>query len=457
MNVGLVVQLKKNVVKAVNIKELAGGLNAKNVLERAVVSELVRLVDGTAGGTAKPFAPRKGSPCVVLFVGLQGAGKTTTATKYAFHHARKGFKPALVCADTFRAGAFDQLKQNATKAKIPFYGSYTETDPARIAADGVALFREQKCDLIIVDTSGRHKQEAALFEEMRAVAAVCEPQLTVFVMDASVGQAVGEQAAAFRGAVDVGAVIVTKTDGHARGGGALAAVAATRAPIIFLGTGEHTDEFEPFEPRSFISRLLGKGDLSGFMDRINEVMPRGEGPGSQEALDKMLQAGHFSLRAMYEQFQHISKLGPMSAVLSMIPGMADAMPSSQDAASSARIKRFMCMMDSMTDAELDCTDIKVLSQPSRVERVARGSGRSYPEALELLEEYKRMAKMMGGLKGMKMPKKGGLSPLAQNLNLQQMQRAIPPELLRQLGGPAALAQMMKTMEGGGGRDLLGGS
>jgi len=163
------------------------------VLERAVFAELVRLVDGTGG--AKPFAPKKAQPCVVLFVGLQGAGKTTTATKYAYHHARKGFKPALVCADTFRAGAFDQLKQNATKARIPFYGSYTETDPARIAADGVRLFREQKCDLIIVDTSGRHRQEAALFEEMRAVAAAVEPQLTIFVMDASVGQAVGEQGA----------------------------------------------------------------------------------------------------------------------------------------------------------------------------------------------------------------------------------------------------------------------
>jgi signal recognition particle subunit SRP54 len=440
----------QNVVKAVNIKEMAAGLNAKNVIERAVFSELVRLVDGSGG--AKPWAPKKGAPSVVLFVGLQGAGKTTTATKYAYAYARKGFKPALVCADTFRAGAFDQLKQNATKAKVPFYGSYTETDPARIAADGVELFRKQGCDLIIVDTSGRHKQEASLFEEMQAVSAAVDPQLTVFVMDASVGQAVGDQAAAFRSAVDVGAVIVTKTDGHAKGGGALAAVAATRAPIIFLGTGEHTDEFEPFEPRSFVSRLLGRGDWSGFMDKISDVIPAASQP---ELMDK-LASGQFSMRILYEQFQHISALGPMSAVMSMIPGMADVVPKGQEAAGAARIKRLMCLMDSMTAAELDTTDVKLLSTPSRLERIARGAGRPVQEAVELLEEYKRMAKMMGGLKGMKMPKKGGISPLSQNLNMAQMQRAIPPALLKQMGGPNALAQMMRQLDGKDLSSMMGG-
>lgn len=374
---------------------MAAGLNAKNIIERAVFSELVRLVDGSGG--AKPWAPKKGSPSVVMFVGLQGAGKTTTATKYAYTHARKGFKPALVCADTFRAGAFDQLKQNATKAKVPFYGSYTETDPARIAADGVELFTKQGCDLIIVDTSGRHKQEASLFEEMQAVAAAVSPSLTVFVMDASVGQAVGDQAAAFRAAVDVGAVIVTKTDGHAKGGGALAAVAATQAPIIFLGTGEHTDEFEPFEPRSFVSRLLGRGDWHGFMDKISEVIPASAQP---ELMDKLTQ-GQFSMRIMYEQFQHIGSMGSISSVMSMIPGMADMMPKGQEAASAARIKRFMCLMDSMTAAELDSIDVKIFSVPSRLERIARGAGRPLPEVIELVEEYKRMSKMMGGLKGMK--------------------------------------------------------
>ncbi|PKI48482.1 hypothetical protein CRG98_031104 [Punica granatum] len=137
--------------------------------------------------------------------------------------AIKGWKPALVCADTFRAGAFDQLKQNATKAKIPFYGSYTESDPVKIAVEGVETFKKENCDLIIVDTSGRHKQEASLFEEMRQVSEATKPDLVIFVMDSSIGQAAFDQAQAFKQSVPVGAVIVTKMDGHAKGGGALSA------------------------------------------------------------------------------------------------------------------------------------------------------------------------------------------------------------------------------------------
>jgi len=440
------------VITAVNLKELAAGLNAKTVLERAVFAELVRLVDGTEGGAAKPFVPKKGQPCVVLFVGLQGAGKTTTASKYAYHHSRRGFKPALVCADTFRAGAFDQLKQNATKAKVPFYGSYTETDPAVIAADGVALFREQKCDLIIVDTSGRHRQEASLFEEMRAVAAAVQPQLTVFVMDASIGQAVSEQAGAFRAAVDVGAVIVTKTDGHAKGGGALAAVAATRAPIIFLGTGEHVDEFESFEPKAFVSRLLGRGDLSGLLDKLNESM----GKESQQEMSDKLSTGVFTMRLLYDNYAQLQRMGPLSSVLALFPGMADAArPAGGDAVNTQRIRNFMCLLDSMTQAELDCTDVRVLQQASRLERIARGAGRPYQEAVELLEEYKRMAKMMSGLKGLKQPKKGGVSALTHSQNMAQMQKALPPHLLQQLGGVQGLSKALKQLDGKDLSSLMG--
>ena len=168
----------------------------------------------------------------------------------------------MVCADTFRAGAYDQLKQNATKLRCPFYGSYTEADPVAIAAEGVAQFRKEKYEVIIVDTSGRHRQEAALFEEMQEIRVAIEPDNVVFVLDATQGQAVHEQATSFHEAIDIGSVVVTKLDGHAKGGGALSAVAATGAPILFLGSGEHFDDFEPFVARSFVSRLLGMGDMS---------------------------------------------------------------------------------------------------------------------------------------------------------------------------------------------------
>jgi len=288
-----------------------------------------------------------------MFVGLQGAGKTTTCCKYAAHYKKKGWSPGLVCADTFRAGAFDQLKQNATKAGIPFYGSYDATDPATIAAAGVAKFREERRDLIIVDTSGRHRQEEALFEEMRQVAAAVSPDLVIFVMDGSIGQAAFDQAAAFRAAVDVGAVILTKMDGHARGGGALAAVAATAAPIAFLGTGEHLDELERFDPKSFVGRLLGRGDWKGFVDRIADAVPPG-GEAGMEAVLASLQAGRFTLRLMYDQFAALQRMGPLGQVMGMIPGLAGMMggpdgAAGADKASALKMRRSMTIMDSMTD------------------------------------------------------------------------------------------------------------
>jgi signal recognition particle subunit SRP54 len=158
--------------------------------------------------------------------------------KYAYHYKKKGYKPAMVCADTFRAGAYDQLKQNATRAGVPFYGSYDITDPAEIAEEGVKVFEQSRRDIIIVDTSGRHAQSTALFEEMRAIVQRVKPNMTVFVMDATTGQSAGDQARAFKASVDVGGVIITKMDGSAKGGSTLSAVAATRSPVLFLGTGE---------------------------------------------------------------------------------------------------------------------------------------------------------------------------------------------------------------------------
>lgn len=166
---------------AVASADKGAGLNKRKVVEKAVVDGLAAMLDpasasGSSGpssssssSSSRPAEPKRGRPTVVMFVGLQGAGKTTTCCKYAAHYKKKGWAPGLVCADTFRAGAFDQLKQNATKAGVPFYGSYAATDPATVAAAGVAKFREEKRDLIIVDTSGRHRQEEALFEEMRQV------------------------------------------------------------------------------------------------------------------------------------------------------------------------------------------------------------------------------------------------------------------------------------------------
>lgn len=423
------------------------------------------------GGDRPAPEPRRGRPTVVLFVGLQGAGKTTTCAKYAYLHKRRGFRPAMVCADTFRAGAFDQLKQNATKAQVPFYGSYSETDPASIAAAGVRRFRAEKRDLILVDTSGRHRQEEALFEEMRAVAEAVRPDLVVFVMDGSIGQAAHDQAKAFHDAVDVGEVIVTKLDGHAKGGGALSAVAATGAPVAYLGTGEHLTDLERFEAPRFVGRLLGRGDWAGLLDKLKEMHGQdrgGEGKGSagsagssslaaafsqQETLDK-LQRGEFTPRLMYEQFQGIQKMGPINQLMQMLPGFSNAQlpagPNGEDSALAMR--RMMTIMDSMTERELDCADLKVLAEPSRVLRWSRGSGIPLPEVRGFLERFAALAKTFtAAMKNFgKMPKgRGGNDPRAMQQQMAQMAKGMPPQFMQMLGGQGGMQQLMKQLEGGG--------
>ncbi|KAJ0007658.1 hypothetical protein Pint_30166 [Pistacia integerrima] len=429
----LVRDMQTNIKKIVNLDDLAAGHNKRKIIQQAIFNELCKMLD-----PGKPsFTPKKGKPSVIMFVGLQGSGKTTTCTKYAYYHQKKGWKPALVCADTFRAGAFDQLKQNATKAKIPFYGSYTESDPVRIAVEGVETFKKENCDLIIVDTSGRHKQEAALFEEMRQVSEATKPDLVIFVMDSSIGQAAFDQAQAFKQSVSVGAVIVTKMDGHAKGGGALSAVAATKSPVIFIGTGEHMDEFEVFDVKPFVSRLLGMGDWSGFMDKIHEVVPMDQQP---ELLQK-LSEGNFTLRIMYEQFQNILKMGPIGQVFSMLPGFsAELMPKGREKESQAKIK------------QLDSSNPKLMND-SRIMRIARGSGRQVREVMEMMEEYKRLAKIWSKMKGLKIPKKGEMSALSRNMNAQHMSKVLPQQMLKQIGGVGGLQSLMKQM--GSAKDMMG--
>ncbi|CAK7316179.1 Signal recognition particle 54 kDa protein [Vulpes lagopus] len=393
VNIKLVKQLRENVKSAIDLEEMASGLNKRKMIQHAVFKELVKLVDPGV----KAWTPTKGKQNVIMFVGLQGSGKTTTCSKLAYYYQRKGWKTCLICADTFRAGAFDQLKQNATKARIPFYGSYTEMDPVIIASEGVEKFKNENFEIIIVDTSGRHKQEDSLFEEMLQVANAIQPDNIVYVMDASIGQACEAQAKAFKDKVDVASVIVTKLDGHAKGGGALSAVAATKSPIIFIGTGEHIDDFEPFKTQPFISKLLGMGDIEGLIDKVNELK-----------LDDN--------EALIEKLKH--------------------------------------ELDSTDGA-------KVFSkQPGRIQRVARGSGVSTRDVQELLTQYTKFAQMvkkMGGIKGLfkggDMSKNVSQSQMAK-LN-QQMAKMMDPRVLHHMGGMAGLQSMMRQFQQGAAGNMKG--
>ncbi|XP_050407440.1 signal recognition particle subunit SRP54 [Patella vulgata] len=450
VNIRLVKALRENVRSVIDFDEMAGGLNKRRMIQSAVYKELVKLIDPGV----KAWQPSKGKSNVIMFVGLQGSGKTTTCTKLAYYYQKKGWKTCLICADTFRAGAFDQLKQNATKARIPFYGSYSESDPVVIAQEGVDKFKDENFEIVIVDTSGRHKQEDSLFEEMLQVHQAVNPDNVVFVMDASIGQACEAQARAFKDKVDVASVIITKLDSHAKGGGALSAVAATKSPVIFIGTGEHIDDFEPFKVQPFVSKLLGMGDIEGLIDKVNELKLD-----DNEELMKKLKQGQFTLRDMYEQFQNIMKMGPFSQIMGMIPGFSpDFMSKGTEQESMARLKKLMTMMDSMNDAELDSIEGEKLfsRQPNRVQRVARGSGVSIKEVNDLLSQYKKFAQMvkkMGGIKGLFKGGKGG--DISKNVNPaqmaklnQQMAKVMDPRVLQQMGGMQGLQNMMRQFQQG---------
>lgn len=212
-----------------------------------------------------------------------------------------------------------------------------------------------------------------------------EPDQIIFVMDASIGQACEAQARAFKETVDVGAVIVTKLDGHAKGGGALSAIAVTKSPIIFIGTGEHIDDLEAFKTRPFISKLLGMGDIEGLIDKVNELKLED----SEELIGKLKQ-GQFTLRDMYEQLQNIQKMGPFNQIIGMLPGFGqDFLPKGSEGESTAKLKRMMTMMDSMNDWELDhLAGQKLFSKEhGRINRVARGSGVSRGEVRHFLTNF----------------------------------------------------------------------
>lgn len=447
VNVKLVGNLRKSIKATVNFSNLPPHTNKKRLIQKAVFDHLVALVDPHA----EPFKPKKGKANVIMFVGLQGSGKTTTCTKLARHYQARGFKSCLVCADTFRAGAFDQLKQNATRAKIPFYGSLTQTDPAIVAGEGVARFKKERFEIIIVDTSGRHRQEADLFDEMVQIQKAVQPDQTIMVLDATIGQQAEAQSKAFKETADYGAIIITKTDGHASGGGAISAVAATHTPIVFIGTGEHMLDLERFVPKTFVSRLLGMGDMAGLVEHVQSLQL------DQKDTMKNIQEGIFTVRDMRDQIQNIMKMGPLSKMAGMIPGLGQMTSGMDDAQGTEKMKRMIYICDSMNEKELNSDGKIFVAEPSRMTRVAGGSGTSVREVEELLSQQRMMAGMAKKVQGMSKQMKAGQGAMAGGNRQQQM--AAAQKRMQSLGGAGGMpggggmpdmSALMKMMGGAGG-------
>ncbi|KAH0484429.1 MAG: hypothetical protein KVP17_002216, partial [Porospora cf. gigantea B] len=340
VNIQTVKRLKDSITKQLAAEKDG---DRRRVVQQAIARSLMDILQVEK----EPFKPRKDKCNVIMTVGLQGAGKTTTCGKLALHYKRRGYRAALVCADTFRAGAFDQLKQNCAKIRVPFYGNDSETDPAVLAREGVEIFRKEHYNYIIVDTSGRHKQEAALFREVQVVYEAVKPDDVIFVLDSHIGQACKDQAQAFKEAVPVGSIIITKLDGHAKGGGAITAVTTTGAPISYIGQGEHLQDLESFDPASFIRGLLGLGDIPGLFKEIQEHV--------SESMVSNMRKGKFSFRDLQSQFKMMLSMGGVQGLMSKLPGLAPGMDEEGPMAASF-LKKSLVMLDSFTTKELDCAD-----------------------------------------------------------------------------------------------------
>lgn len=443
VNIKLVAKLRDNIKKKVqtDIGEDESATNKRKKLQKIVYDELCGLVDSHE----EPPKPKKlsqqkskivkgkkkiinsnESSHIIMFVGLQGAGKTTSCTKLAVYYKRRGYKVGLVCADTFRAGAFDQLKQNAIKSSIPYYGSYLETDPVKVAYQGVEKFKQEKFDIIIIDTSGRHKQEQSLFNEMIQISETVKPTQTIMVMDGSIGQAAESQAQAFKTSSNFGSIILTKMDGHARGGGAISAVAATKTPIVFIGTGEHVGDLEIFKPTSFISKLLGIGDIQSLIEHVQNLNLQDDE--SHKKTIENFKEGKFTLRDFQTQMNNFLKMGPLTNIASMIPGMSNIMSQVGEEETSKKIKNMIYIMDSMTTKELDSDGRVLIDEPERIVRIARGSGCSVVEVEMVLQQQRMMSTMALSAKNMQQP--GGM---AGNPSMQRMmqQAQLNPNFMQQ--------------------------
>ncbi len=381
VNVKLALKLTKEVERRALSEEPPPGKSAREHVIRIIYEELVRILGEPREITLKKH--------VILMVGLYGQGKTTTAGKLANYFKKRGLSVGLVAGDVHRPAAYDQLKQIADKVGVPVYGKPGEKKAPKIVRQGLEQFKNT--DVIIIDTSGRHSLEKDLIEEIKRVAKVAGADEVFLVLDATVGQQAGPQAKAFHDAVGITGVILTKLDGSAKGGGALSAVAETGAPIVFIGTGEHIEDLEKFDPARFISRLLGMGDIQSLLETASEVMDEEKA----EELAKRMMSGKFNLIDMYNQMEAMTKMGPLKKVFAML-GFVDRLSDEEMEELQRKLRDFRIIMDSMTREELE--NPKIIKS-SRIKRIARGSGKRPEDVRALLKHYNQSKKAIKGFSG----------------------------------------------------------
>jgi len=358
-------------------------LSPAQEVTRIVRDELIALL----GGTTSELALSK-TPAVILLAGLQGSGKTTSAAKLALHLKGRGRYPLVVAADLTRPAAVQQLVTLGKQIGIPVYEPGDRKDAVEVAREGVREAKQTGRDTVIVDTAGRLHIDEELMREVAAVAAAVEPQETLFVADSMTGQDAVRSASGFAAALPLTGVILTKTDGDARGGAALSVVSTTGKPIKFVGVGEKPQDFEPFHPDRMASRILGLGDVMTLIEKVEASV---DAQAAQKLAEKSM-AGEFTLEDLRDQLASMKKMGPLEGLLDLLPkgGAFKALKQSESVDEKA-LTRVTAMIDSMTPDERRYPQVL---NGSRKKRIAAGSGTSVAEINRLLKQYQQMRRMM---------------------------------------------------------------
>jgi len=394
-NVRLVLSLTKEIERRSLTEKPPAGMSSREHVIRIVYDELVKII-----GTSKDVQLKKQ---VIMMIGLYGQGKTTTCAKLAKYFQKKGLKPGLIASDVHRPAAYEQLTQLGKTVNVPVYGDPKEKNAVRVVKDGLKALKE--CDVIIIDTSGRHALEPELIDEMQKISKAAEPDEKLLIVDATIGQQAGVQAKAFNDAVNITGVVISKLDGSAKGGGALSAVSATGAPILFIGTGEKTEDIEKFDPKRFISRILGMGDLQALLEKAEEVVDKEKA----EKTARKIMSGKFTLKDMYEQMDMLTGMGPLKKIVDMLPfGMSGKLSDDKMKETQEKLKKFKIIMDSMNDEEMENPSIV---KTSRVKRIALGSGCEPKDVKALLKYYNMSKRAVKGFAGNRRMKKSLMKSL----------------------------------------------
>jgi signal recognition particle subunit SRP54 len=373
--------------------DILESLSAGQQVVKIVNEELIALL--SAGDRSFHLT---GSPAIVVLVGLQGSGKTTSAAKLARHLVKQGRRPMMVAADPYRPAAADQLETLGKSLEVPVYRAPAGTDVLGIAKGGLEAARKQVRDVVILDTAGRLTVDEALMAEISNLAKAVKPSETLLVVDAMTGQESVNVAQAFHAAVPVTGLVLTKIDGDARGGAALSISAVTGLPVKFLGTGEKTDALEPFHPDRLAGRILGMGDVLTLIERAQETYDEKQAAKMAEKLRK----NSFTLEDMLEQMEQVQKMGPMGQLIEMIPGLGGMAKQAQAAVDRGELKRLQAIIRSMTPEER--RDPSILNG-SRRRRIAQGSGTRLQDVNQIVKQFGELQKVMKQLSGGRLPKR----------------------------------------------------